>query len=166
MKNKAGLYIHIPFCKSKCPYCDFYSVKYDESLAEKYTDELIKTMGDYTGEFDTVYFGGGTPSILDYNLIGKILSAVKEHFDIDKNSEITIECNPSKNLEKYFYNYAKYGINRVSIGMQSARNEERFALGRSAGQAEVKKAVFDAKAAGITNISLDVMLGTPKQSLA
>ena len=166
MKNKAGLYIHIPFCKSKCPYCDFYSVKYDESLAEKYTDELIKTMGDYTGEFDTVYFGGGTPSILDYNLIGKILSAVKEHFDIDKNAEITIECNPSKNLEKDFYNYAKYGINRVSIGMQSARNEERFALGRSAGQAEVKKAVFDAKAAGITNISLDVMLGTPKQSLA
>ena len=102
MKNKAGLYIHIPFCKSKCPYCDFYSVKYDESLAEKYTDELIKTMGDYTGEFDTVYFGGGTPSILDYNLIGKILSAVKEHFDIDKNAEITIECNPSKNLEKDF----------------------------------------------------------------
>lgn len=166
MKNKAGLYIHIPFCKSKCPYCDFYSVKYDESLAEKYTDELIKTMGDYTGEFDTVYFGGGTPSILDYNLIGKILSAVKEHFDIDKNAEITIECNPSKNLEKDFYNYAEYGINRVSIGMQSARNEERFALGRSAGQEEVKKAVFDAKAAGITNISLDVMLGTPKQSLA
>ena len=122
MKNKAGLYIHIPFCKSKCPYCDFYSVKYDESLAEKYTDELIKTMGDYTGEFDTVYFGGGTPSILDYNLIGKILSAVKEHFDIDKNAEITIECNPSKNLEKDFYNYAEYGINRVSIGMQSARN--------------------------------------------
>ena len=166
MNNKAGLYIHIPFCKSKCPYCDFYSVKYDKALSEKYADELIKTMADYSGEFDTVYFGGGTPSILESELIAKILTSAKNHFDIDKNSEITIECNPSKNLEKDFYNYAKCGINRVSIGMQSARNEERFALGRSAGQTEVAKAVNDAKKAGISNISLDVMLGTPKQTLS
>lgn len=166
MNNKAGLYIHIPFCKSKCPYCDFYSVKYDRALSEKYADELIKTMDGYSGEFDTVYFGGGTPSILESDLIGKILSSAKEHFDIDKNSEITIECNPSKDLEKDFYDYSKYGINRVSIGMQSARDEERFALGRSAGQTEVAKSVNDAKKAGINNISLDVMLGTPKQTLS
>lgn len=166
MNNKAGLYIHIPFCKSKCPYCDFYSVKYDKALSEKYADELIKTMADYSGEFDTVYFGGGTPSILESELIAKILTSAKNRFDIDKNSEITIECNPSKNLEKDFYAYAKCGINRVSIGMQSARNEERFALGRSAGQTEVAKAVNDAKKAGISNISLDVMLGTPKQTLS
>lgn len=145
MNNKAGLYIHIPFCKSKCPYCDFYNVKYDKALSEKYADELIKTMADYSGEFDTVYFGGGTPSILESELIAKILTSAKNRFDIDKNSEITIECNPSKNLEKDFYTYAKCGINRVSIGMQSARNEERFALGRSAGQTEVAKAVNDAK---------------------
>ncbi len=163
MKN--GLYIHIPFCKSKCPYCDFYSVKYNKEDAEKYAEMLIKTMTDYSGCFDTVYFGGGTPSILESSLIGKILQGAKEHFDIDKNAEITIECNPSKNLEKDFYDYASFGINRVSLGMQSARNEERFALGRSAGQAEVAKAVNDAKRAGITNISLDVMLGTPKQTL-
>ncbi len=163
--EKSGLYIHIPFCKSKCPYCDFYSEKYNEEEAEKYTDELIKTMNDYSGSFDTVYFGGGTPSILESKLIGKILQRAKAHFDIDKNAEITIECNPSKNLEKDFYDYASFGINRVSLGMQSARNEERFALGRSAGQSEVAKAVNDAKAAGITNISLDVMLGTPKQTL-
>ena len=94
MNNKAGLYIHIPFCKSKCPYCDFYSVKYDKALSEKYADELIKTMADYSGEFDTVYFGGGTPSILESELIAKILTSAKNHFDIDKNSEITIECNP------------------------------------------------------------------------
>ena len=149
MNNKAGLYIHIPFCKSKCPYCDFYSVKYDRALSKKYADELIKTMDGYSGEFDTVYFGGGTPSILESDLIGKILSSAKEHFDIDKNSEITIECNPSKDLEKDFYDYSKYGINRVSIGMQSARDEERFALGRSAGQTEVAKSVNDAKKAEI-----------------
>ena len=94
------------------------------------------------------------------------MTSAKNHFDIDKNSEITIECNPSKNLEKDFYTYAKCGINRVSIGMQSARNEEHFALGRSAGQTEVAKAVNDAKKAGISNISLDVMLGTPKQTLS
>jgi oxygen-independent coproporphyrinogen-3 oxidase len=72
MNNKAGLYIHIPFCKSKCPYCNFYSVKYDKALSEKYTDELIKTMDDYSGVFDTVYFGGGTPSQLDEKDFGKI----------------------------------------------------------------------------------------------
>lgn len=163
--GKAGLYIHIPFCKNKCPYCDFYSVKYEKSLADKYINRLTAEMKKYSGSFDTVYFGGGTPSILEPEQIGKILTAVREQFDIDENAEITIECNPSKNLQRDFELYASYGINRVSIGMQSARNEERFALGRSAGQAEVAKAVSDAKSAGINNISLDVMLGTPKQTI-
>lgn len=163
MKN--GLYIHIPFCRSKCPYCDFFSVKYDEVLAERYTDRLISEMKKYSGSFDTIYFGGGTPSIINADLIGRIISAAGAQFDISKNAEITIECNPSKNLERDFECYASFGVNRISLGMQSARNEERFALGRSAGQAEVAKAVSDAKKAGITNISLDVMLGTPKQTI-
>ena len=161
----SGLYFHIPFCRSKCPYCDFYSVKYEKELAEKYTDRLIDEMKKYSGSFDTVYFGGGTPSILEPELIEKIISSAREQFIIDDNSEITIECNPSKNLEGDFEKYVGYGINRVSIGMQSARNKERFALGRSAGQAQVAKAVADAKKAGITNISLDIMLGTPYQTL-
>lgn len=161
----AGLYFHIPFCRFKCPYCDFYSVKYEKELAVKYTDRLIEEMKKYNGSFDTIYFGGGTPSIIEPELLGKIITASKNQFDISENAEITVECNPSKNLERDFEKYAQYGINRVSIGMQSARNEERFALGRSAGQAEVMKAVNDAKKAGITNISLDVMLGTPKQTL-
>ena len=160
-----GLYFHIPFCRSKCPYCDFYSVKYEKELAEKYTDRLIDEMKKYSGSFDTIYFGGGTPSILEPELIGKIISSAREQFIIDDNSEITVECNPSKNLEGDFEKYVGYGINRVSIGMQSARNKERFALGRSAGQVQVAKAVADAKKAGITNISLDIMLGTPLQTL-
>lgn len=164
--EKAGLYFHIPFCKSKCPYCDFYSVKYEPSAAKAYSDRLCREMNRYSGEFDTVYFGGGTPSILDSELIEQILSHAREVFDIDKNAEITIECNPSKNLERDFEKYASIGINRVSIGMQSARNEERFALGRSAGQEQVAKAVSDANRAGINNISLDVMLATPKQTLS
>lgn len=165
MNKKAGLYYHIPFCANKCPYCDFYSVKYDGVLAEKYVQRLCKETEEYNGEFDTVYFGGGTPSIIDSSLIGRIIEKSKEQFDIDKNAEITIECNPSKNLEKDFEEYAKQGVNRISLGMQSAVDRERFALGRRAGQSEVAKAVSDAKKAGITNISLDLMIGTPKQTL-
>ena len=165
MIKKVGLYFHIPFCKSKCPYCDFFSVKYDKELAEKYVERLCGEIEKYNGAFDTIYFGGGTPSILESSLIGKIINAAKEQFEISDNCEITVECNPSKNLEKDFEAYAAFGVNRISLGMQSARNEERFALGRAAGQAEVKKAVNDAKKAGISNISLDVMLGTPKQTL-
>ena len=160
-----GLYFHIPFCRSKCPYCDFYSVKYDKSQSEKYVDRLIDEIKKYNGSFDTIYFGGGTPSILEPELIGKIISASKSQFDIEKNVEITVECNPSKNLERDFEKYAEYGVNRISLGMQSARNEERFALGRVAGKSEVAKAIGYAKKSGITNISLDVMLGTPKQTL-
>lgn len=160
-----GLYFHIPFCRSKCPYCDFYSVKYDKLQSEKYVDRLIDEIKKYNGSFDTIYFGGGTPSILEPELIGKIISASKSQFDIEKNVEITVECNPSKNLERDFEKYAEYGVNRISLGMQSARNEERFALGRVAGKSEVAKAIGDAKKSGITNISLDVMLGTPKQTI-
>ena len=166
MNGKAGLYIHIPFCKNKCPYCDFYSRKYCESEAAEYCSRVISQMKDFEGEFDTVYFGGGTPSIIPEELIGKLLSEARKHFDIDENSEITIECNPSKDLKESFKLYKAYGINRVSLGMQSAVDRERFALGRSAGKAQVEKAVFDAKNAGIENISLDLMLGTPKQTLS
>ncbi len=163
--EKAGLYYHIPFCRSKCPYCDFYSVKYDGAEAEKYISLLIEENKKYHGAFDTVYLGGGTPSCLEPELITKLLSSAKEHFDIDKNSEITVECNPSKELSRDFEIYARAGVNRISLGMQSARKEERYALGRTAGKAELTAAVNAARASGISNISLDLMLGTPRQSL-
>lgn len=163
--NKAGLYFHIPFCKNKCPYCDFYSVKYCESAARDYCILLKNEIAKYHGEFDTVYFGGGTPSIIPPELICDILGSAREQFDIDKSSEITIECNPREDLKESFELYRKCGINRLSIGMQSAVNKERFALGRAAGKAEVERTVSDAKAAGFENISLDLMLGTPHQSL-
>ena len=137
----AGLYIHIPFCFSKCPYCDFYSTKYTPTAADAFAEKLGGQMQDYTGSFDTVYFGGGTPSILEPQVLTGILQAVRDHFTIDPAAEI-----------------------RVSIGMQSAVDQERFALGRRAGSGEVARTVAAAKAAGITNISLDVMLGTPKQT--
>lgn len=160
----AGLYIHIPFCFSKCPYCDFYSTKYTPTAADAFAEKLGGQMQDYTGSFDTVYFGGGTPSILEPQVLTGILQAVRDHFAIDPAAEITVECNPSKDLTGNMEQYAAAGINRVSIGMQSAVDRERFALGRRAGSGEVARTVAAAKAAGITNISLDVMLGTPKQT--
>ena len=163
MKN--GLYFHIPFCRSKCPYCDFYSVKYNEAEAEKYTDLICSEIKKYSGEFDTVYFGGGTPSIISPSYIKRIIDESKSHFEIEDNAEITVECNPSSDLSETFEIYKSAGVNRISIGMQSARNEERFALGRRAGKAEIAAAVNAAKQNGINNISLDIMLGTPKQSL-
>lgn len=163
--EKAGLYFHIPFCKSKCPYCDFYSIRYDEALAEQYVQQICNTMKQYQGSFDTVYFGGGTPSILEPSLIGRILSCAREQFDIDDRSEITIECNPSKDLSEDFKKYASYGVNRISVGMQSAVDSERFALGRVAGKNEVERTINYARQSGIENISLDLMLGTPKQTI-
>ena len=164
--DKAGLYFHIPFCNNKCPYCDFFSTKYCESAARDYCALLQNEIKKYTGEFDTVYFGGGTPSIIPSELTGDILSAARSQFSIDKNSEITIECNPRENLKDAFLAYKSYGINRVSIGMQSAVDKERFALGRSAGKSEVARTVSDAKDSGIDNISLDLMLGIPNQTLS
>lgn len=164
--SESGLYFHIPFCKNKCPYCDFYSVKYDESAALRYTDEICNEIKQYQGVFDTVYFGGGTPSILPPELIGKILDCARSRFDISDDAEITVECNPSKDLSEDLKKYASYGINRISLGMQSAVDKERFALGRAAGKTEVEKTINYARQAGIENISLDLMLGTPKQTLA
>lgn len=109
MDNNAGLYFHIPFCKNKCPYCDFFSVKYNAECANKYADKLVGEMKKYDGIFDTVYFGGGTPSILESDLICRILSEARAAFTILPESEITIECNPSKNL----YDILRHMQNRV-----------------------------------------------------
>lgn len=163
--ERSGLYFHIPFCKSKCPYCDFYSVKFDEASAQQYVQEICDEIKQYQGIFDTVYFGGGTPSILPPELIGKILDCAREQFEISDDAEITVECNPSKDLSEDFKKYASYGVNRISLGMQSAVDSERFALGRVAGKNEVERTINYARQSGIENISLDLMLGTPKQTI-
>jgi len=171
MNEKAGLYFHIPFCRNKCPYCDFYSVKYEPGASARYASQLAAEMRrwrdtDGVFAFDTVYFGGGTPSIVDPLQITGYLHLAREYFHVAKNSEITVECNPSKDLHIDLACYAKSGVNRISIGMQSAVDKERFALGRRAGSEDVARTVSFARSAGIENISLDVMLGTPGQTLA
>ncbi len=170
----AGLYIHVPFCISKCPYCDFYSLKYNEDSAEEYALSVIdeietgRRSGEFTRDFDfkfdTVYFGGGTPSVLGARTLGKILDSARKNYRIDENSEITVECNPSAVDYEFFRKLDFYGVNRISLGMQSVADVERRGLGRLADSKTVKKAVNDAQAAGIDNISLDIMIGIPFQS--
>lgn len=159
-----GLYLHIPFCNGKCPYCDFYSVTPDGKTVAAYVDTLCKKIDEADRVYDTVYFGGGTPSLIGSNNIAKIMS----HISRTPDCEATLECNPSDtgaiNSEFDFEVAAKRGINRISMGLQSADDTERKALGRRGGCDDVKRAIERAKKAGIENISLDLMLGVPNQT--
>ncbi|MBQ9945755.1 MAG: radical SAM family heme chaperone HemW [Clostridia bacterium] len=171
-RTKTGIYIHIPFCRSKCPYCDFYSLASSE-CSEQYLTALCNELSDkkrlkeYTGEvegieIDTVYFGGGTPSLMTPYQLSRVLKAVRTGFDISSDCEITLECNPSsKGLSELLFAAADEGVNRISLGMQSSSDCERRLLGRRGGVSEVENAVKAAKKAGISNISLDVMIGVP-----
>ncbi len=163
--EKAGIYVHIPFCKSKCPYCDFYSVRLKDFSADAYTDYVIKKIKSDKEKYDimadTLYIGGGTPSLMGGDNIAKIVNTAKIFGDFQ---EITVECNPSC-IEKDFFEKISYcGVNRISLGLQSANNDERRSLGRTAGITEIKKCIADCFSAGINNISLDVMLGIPNQT--
>ena len=170
MKSKnAGLYIHIPFCHSKCPYCDFYSLRLDESAANVYTDTLIHRISALAAKYnitaDTVYIGGGTPSALGAKRLGRIIGAAREFSA--PSCETTVEINPfdaaKKNLD--FALLREAGVNRISMGMQSANDGERRALGRLSGRDDVSLAVKRAQDAGIDNISLDLMLAVPGQTV-
>ncbi len=162
--NPIGLYIHIPFCNGKCPYCDFYSVTPNNETVEKYVDALCRRIDDVGGIYNTVYFGGGTPSLIGSDNIAKIMS----HINRTPDCEATLECNPSDtgafNSEFDFSVASTSGINRISMGLQSADDTERKALGRRGGCDDVERAIARAKAAGIDNISLDLMLGIPDQT--
>ena len=170
MKSKnAGLYIHIPFCRSKCPYCDFYSLRLDESAANVYTDTLIHRIPALAAKYnitaDTIYIGGGTPSALGAERLGRIIGAAREFSA--PSCETTVEINPfdaaKKNLD--FALLRESGVNRISMGMQSANDGERRALGRLSGRDDVSLAVKRAQDAGIDNISLDLMLAVPGQTV-
>lgn len=165
MKN-IGLYLHIPFCRSKCPYCDFYSMRADEGIKEQYTNALKNRIHDEMSRLqckaDTLYIGGGTPSVLGTEKLGAIVKSASPF--LTENAEITVECNPYSLSEDFFKSLACHGVNRISMGLQSAVDGERRILGRLSGSEDVKNAVNMAQRAGISNISLDVMLGIPHQT--
>ena len=165
--KKLGLYIHIPFCRSKCPYCDFYSMRSDALGYDDYTACVLESLESWSDKLgrkaDTLYLGGGTPSLIGGKNIALIVRRARELFDVD--GEITVECNPSAVEDGFFEAVAKAGVNRISLGMQSAVDSERKKLGRSADKEKVLKCIADARDAGIENITLDVMLGVPNQTL-
>lgn len=164
--NKIGIYIHIPFCRSKCPYCDFYSMRSDEIGYDDYTMCVLESMEQWSDKLnrpaDTLYLGGGTPSIIGGRNISLIVRRAKELFGVD--GEITVECNPSAIEDGFFEAVSKAGVNRISLGMQSAVDSERKKLGRAADSKRVEECITEARKAGIENISLDVMLGVPNQT--
>lgn len=156
-----GLYIHIPFCAVKCGYCDFYSIKYNPETANQYKNELVRRLCEMDDVFDTVYFGGGTPSMIGADAICEILS----HINYTKDAEITVECNPRAYKPDFFQKISKCGVNRVSIGLQSANDSELTFLTRNQTADDVSRTIELCKSSGIDNISLDVMLGIKKQTV-
>ncbi len=161
-----GIYIHVPFCAKKCPYCDFYSVPWRIALEEEYEKAVKRDLAKYKGlSADTLYFGGGTPSLIRPQTIASLIKAVKEQFILTEDAEITLECNPCTVTKDRAMLWTDAGINRVSLGMQSADNGELKLLGRKHAPDTVKTAVRLLKEAGIHNISLDLMLALPHQSM-
>ncbi len=158
-----GLYVHIPFCKSKCAYCDFYSLPMDEKTFDRYLDALLREAAKLEPrKCDTLYLGGGTPTVLGAQRIYKLVSILNEKFG--PFSEATIEANPADDLYETLLSARKAGINRVSFGAQSSNENELRLLSRRHGVEDIKKAVDSARRAGISNISLDLMLGIPEQT--
>lgn len=168
-----GLYIHIPFCKSKCNYCDFYSKpvnndrfcfdikKYADSL-KKHIIKMAPSLKEYT--FDTVYFGGGTPSLLGGEL-PSLYKVIKENFNISKDCEVTFEANPESVTEDFAKSCFEEGFNRVSLGLQSAVLKELKILGRIHDKEDFSNAIKILKNAGFKNISGDIMLSIPSQTM-
>lgn len=150
----------MPFCLKKCSYCDFYSVKYSEESAEAYTNAVIRNLRRYAPSADSVYFGGGTPTLLSPVQIGKILNEIQ----LADNAEISMECNPKTADREKFSQYKAVGINRISVGVQSLNDRELFAVGRLHDSAGAVRCIEDIFAAGIENISADIMLGLPYQT--
>ncbi|MGN0169609.1 MAG: radical SAM family heme chaperone HemW [Lachnospiraceae bacterium] len=168
MKKEAEIYIHIPFCVRKCDYCDFLSAPAGEEVREQYVQYLISEIKKSPWVADhvsvpTVFIGGGTPSILMSHQISQIMEAVGETFYLQKDAEITIEANPGTLTEEKLKAYRSAGINRISMGLQSAQNEELQKLGRIHTYEEFLRSFDLARKAGFDNLNVDLMSALPGQ---
>ena len=165
--HKAGLYLHIPFCKKKCAYCDFYSSFVSDALIDEYVDALSKEIRRWGGCFsrpiDTIYLGGGTPSLLGER-IAPLLETVRTAFEVTEEAEITAELNPDGEVETFLSGARKAGVNRLSIGVQSGDDKELTLLGRCHTARQAEDTVKTARKHGFNNISLDIMLGLPEST--
>ncbi len=167
--NCLGIYIHVPFCVKKCDYCDFLSAPAGNETMERYVKALIKEielskekMTEYL--VDTVFIGGGTPSILEGNLITRMLGVLRENVNIADNAEISIECNPGTVTEEKLLLYKEAGINRLSFGLQSTRDKELKSIGRIHSYRQFLDSYDMAIKSGFDNINIDLMSALPGQS--
>ena len=161
-----GIYVHIPFCQSKCPYCDFYSVTQLELIPD-YLDALKKEMNmvKTTGiRADTLYIGGGTPSLLSSKQMGSIVDWAAACFNLDPEAEMTLEVNPATATARDLQDYAAFGFNRLNIGIQSFNDQNLVMLGRRHSSSQALAAVKAGMDAGFTNIGLDLIFGLPEQT--
>jgi oxygen-independent coproporphyrinogen-3 oxidase len=162
-----GLYVHIPFCASICNYCNFNRGLFDSGLKDQYVEALrieIRRAGD-GARADTIYFGGGTPSLLAPSEIGAVVEALREGFDVADDAEVTLEANPETVTGETLAGYREAGVNRLSFGVQSFRDDELVRLGRRHSAECARGAAQMARAAGFDNISLDLMMWLPQQSV-
>lgn len=177
--KEVGIYVHIPFCKHKCYYCDFISFADKNSLIDEYIKWLnyeIKEVGqgnrlDYENKLDdlvfvkTIYIGGGTPSFIESKYITEILKTIKENFVVDEDAEITMEMNPGTVNENKLKDYYNCGINRLSIGLQETNNALLKEIGRIHTYEDFKNTYSLVRNVGFKNINVDLMLGLPNQSI-
>lgn len=166
----AGLYIHIPFCESKCIYCDFYSMANNNYLIDKYIDALLVEAAHRKNELNsetitTVYLGGGTPSLLSITQLSKLVNGLKKVFDFSDVEEFTIEVNPDDVTADYIHQAKSHGINRVSMGVQSFSDEDLRFINRRHTAMQATDAIHIIKKAGIDNISIDLIYGIPGQNI-
>lgn len=170
--DKLGIYIHIPFCLSKCHYCDFCSLPAAKTdKIDAYAVALLNEIATFANNrdkkqtVDTVYFGGGTPTLLSVENLSDILSCVKENFELLTDVEITIEANPKTADRQKLSDIRSLGVNRLSIGMQSVHDGELKALGRIHTYRDFEQFYYDSRKAGFDNVSVDLMYGIPMQSM-
>ena len=167
--NPIGLYIHIPFCVQKCKYCDFCSAPQTVfGSIEKYVDVLCEEILSYKNcgiSVDSIFFGGGTPSLLDAVNFKKIADSIYSTFNIIDGSEISIEVNPKTLSQNNLNEYLKFGVNRFSIGVQSIHENELKMLGRIHSFEDVKQTVKMLRDSNVSNLSVDLMYGIPGQTL-
>jgi oxygen-independent coproporphyrinogen III oxidase len=176
-ENSLGIYISIPFCRSKCTYCNFASGVYPAADHERYAARVIDDIAGATAwalamgaalprQVDTVYLGGGTPSLLAPDLLAKLFAALRAHFEIDANSEITVECAPGQLPDGLPEALAAAGVNRVSLGVQSFVDAEAHASGRLHNRAIVAADLYRLRSAGITNLNIDLIAGLAGQTFS
>ncbi|MDR1245218.1 MAG: radical SAM family heme chaperone HemW [Endomicrobium sp.] len=161
-----GLYIHIPFCRQKCFYCDFFSTKYDTDLADKYIDSLIKHSQKFKNKkINSIYIGGGTPSVLSPKQIQKLLLSLSNTFNLSKVKEFTFELNPESVSKEKLIILKEFGVNRLSIGLQSAEDKYLKYLGRIHDFKTFCNCYDNAKHKGFDNINIDLIYGLPNQTI-